>query len=110
VEYDDGLIACSDEGITIRKYDALLRPKRVRYEEIRRVEEFPLSGMHGKWRIWGSGDLSLHHSFNMDWHRPRKQIGLLLDLGQRTQPVITPDEPEQVVAVLREHGIQVTER
>jgi len=24
--------------------------------------------------------------------------------------VITPDEPEQVVAVLREHGVQITER
>ena len=66
--------------------------------------------MRGRWRIWGSGDLSLRHWFNLDWRRPCKQIGLLLDLGRRMQPVITPDEPEQVVAVLREHGIQVTER
>ncbi len=110
MEYDDGRIACTDQGLTIRKYDALLRPKHVRYEEIRSAEEFPLSGMRGKWRIWGSGDLSLHHWFNLDWHRPHQQVGLLLDLGQRTQPVITPDEPEQVVAVLREHGVQITER
>ena len=54
MEYDDGLIACTDQGLTIRKYDALLRPKHVRYEEIRSAEEFRLSGLRGKWRIWGA--------------------------------------------------------
>jgi hypothetical protein len=108
VGYDDGLIACTDEGVVIRRYDLLLRPKRVRYEQIRSAEEFPLGGVRGKWRIWGSGDF--RHWFNFDRHRPEKKIGIALDLGARTQPVITPDEPEQVVAALREHGVQVTER
>jgi hypothetical protein len=34
--------------------------------------------------------------------------GLALDLGKRTVPVITPDDPEQVVALFRRHGIVVT--
>jgi hypothetical protein len=110
VEYDDGLIACSEDGLVIRKYDALLRPKRIRYKEIKAAEEFRLGRVRGRWRIWGSGDLHLRYWFNLDWHRPRKQVGLVLDLGKRMQPVITPDDPSQVVAALHEHGVLVTER
>jgi hypothetical protein len=110
VEYDDGLIAIDDDGLVIRKYDALLRPKRIRYEEIKAAEEFPLGRVRGRWRIWGSGDLNLRHWFNLDWHRPHKDVGLVLDLGKRMQPVITPDDPSRAVAALREHGVVVTER
>ena len=44
------------------------------------------------------------------WHRPTKHVGLVLDLGKPVEPVITPDDPQRVVAVLREHGVDVTER
>jgi hypothetical protein len=108
VEYDDGLIAIDDDGVVIRRYDALLRSKHVRYEEIRTAKEFPLGGVRGKWRIWGSGDF--RHWFNFDRHRPSKRVGLALDLGKRWMPVITPDDPSQVVAALREHGVVVTAR
>lgn len=47
---------------------------------------------------------------NFDWHRPKKHVGLVLDLGKPVEPVITPDDPQRVVAVLREHGVDVTER
>ena len=46
--------------------------------------------------------------FNFDRHRPRKQVGLVLDLGKRIKPVITPDDPQRVLAVLRQHGVDVT--
>jgi hypothetical protein len=35
-------------------------------------------------------------------------VCLARDLGKRTMPMITPDDPEQVVAVLSRHGIAVT--
>jgi hypothetical protein len=31
----------------------------------------------------------------------------VLDLGKPVEPVITPDDPQRVVAVLREHGVAV---
>lgn len=58
-----------------------------------------------KWRIWGSTDL--RHWFNLDWHWPNKKVGLVLDLGKHMKPVITPDDPQRVVAVLRQHGVEV---
>jgi hypothetical protein len=108
MEYDDGLIACSEDGLTIRRYGLFLGPKDVPYTEIREVEQVELRGFSfGKWRIWGSTDL--RHWFNMDWRRPKKQAGLVLYLDDRMKPVITPDDPQRVVEVLRTHGIDVTE-
>ena len=109
MEYDDGLIACSDVALVIRRNGALLRTKRVPYDRIRSVAQVELGAFSfGHWRIWGSTDL--RHWFNFDWHRPQKQVGLVLDLGKATKPVITPDDPQHVVTVLRQHGVSVTVR
>jgi hypothetical protein len=106
-EYDDGLIACSADGLTIRRYDLFLRPKTIRYAEIRRATQVDLRGFRfGRWRLWGSSDL--RHWFNFDRTRPRKRVGLVLELGARTKPVLTPDDPPRVVAVLRSHDVAVT--
>jgi hypothetical protein len=67
-----------------------------------------IEGRFGNWRLWGSTDL--RHWFNLDRRRPRKHVGLVLDLGERTKPVITPDDPQRVIAVLRAHGVSVTAR
>jgi hypothetical protein len=45
VEYDDGLIACSGEGLVIRRYSAFLRPKQVPYAQIRAVKQVGLGGV-----------------------------------------------------------------
>lgn len=56
----DGSIACSDDGLIIRRYDLLLRPKTVSYTEIRRTRQVELHGFRfGNWRLWGSSDFSL---------------------------------------------------
>jgi hypothetical protein len=109
MQYDDGLIACSDDGLIVRRYDLLLRPKTVPYTEIRKAGQVELRGFRfGNWRLWGSTDL--RHWFNFDRRRPRKQLGLVLDIGQSVKPVITPDEPQRVIAVLRSHGVGITGR
>jgi hypothetical protein len=109
-EYDDGLIACSGEGLVIRRYGALLRPKEVPYAQIRTATRVPLdsSVSFSRWRIWGSSDL--RHWFNFDRHRPGKRIGFVLDLSDWLEPVITPDDPERLAAVLHDHGVAVGER
>ena len=51
MEYDDGLIACADDGLVIRRYTLLLRPRRVPYGDLR-------------------------HRWNFDGHRPSKEVAL----------------------------------
>ena len=103
-EYDDGLIVCTDTALVIRRYDAFQRPKRIPYEQIQLAKQVELSPAR-RWRIWGSGDL--RHWWNYDSSRPNKRGAIVLDLGKHWQPVITPDDPEQVVQVLRSHGVVV---
>jgi hypothetical protein len=45
---------------------------------------------------------------DFDPHRPRKDVAVVLDLGERVKPVITPDDPGQLVELLRRHGVQVS--
>jgi hypothetical protein len=106
-EYDDGLITCDDDALVISRYDMFLRPRRIPYRAIRSATRFEMTRWRGKWRIWGSGDL--RHWFNYDRNRPNKQVAFVLDVGKKMLPVITPDKPEQVAAVLRKHGVEVEE-
>ncbi|WP_394617568.1 hypothetical protein JNUCC0626_00205 [Lentzea sp. JNUCC 0626] len=103
--YDDGLIVCGDEELVIRRYYfPFARPKRVRYHRIRSARRFELTSLTGRYRYWGSGNL--RQWFNLDPKRHRKREGLVLDLGGRMQPVITPDDVDAVLAVLADHGIR----
>ncbi|MGH9056554.1 MAG: hypothetical protein ACRDYY_11940 [Acidimicrobiales bacterium] len=98
--YDDGRIACGDDALVIRMY-YLWGAKTIPYTAIRSVAKRPLTEVTGKWRIWGSGDLV--HWWNLDPKRPRKQTALVIDLGKRIVPMITPDDPDAVERVLTEH-------
>jgi hypothetical protein len=44
---------------------------------------------------------------SLDPARLRKTTGLILDLGHFVRPFITPDDPERVEAVIREHATLV---
>lgn len=97
--YDDGRIACDERGVTIRWYYPW-GTKRVPYDAIRSVKERPLSLVRGRWRIWGSGDFV--HWYNLDPTRTRKDVALVLDLGRRVKPTITPDDPDTVRRIVDE--------
>jgi hypothetical protein len=101
--YDDGRIACADDGLVIRWY-YLWGAKRIPYSAIKAVSRLPLTGASSvrRWRIWGSGDFV--HWWNLDTTRPNKGLALVLDVGQRIRPTITPDDPESVEAILRERS------
>lgn len=104
-DYDDGLVACRDVELVIRRYYfPFALPKRVRYDRIRLVRRVPLTWLNGKYRAWGSGNFT--QWFNLDFRRHRKSEGLVLELGGWVQPVITPDDVEQVLAVLAAHGVR----
>lgn len=99
VRYEDPHISCDDEGITIRKYAFPLGEKRVRYEDIQRYHVHPMGPLTGKLRIWGG---NLRYWFHLDSKRPWKDRAIVLDLGKRTLPVLTPDQLEPVLELLRE--------
>lgn len=100
MDYDDGLVACADDALVIRRYYFPLgTSKQVPYSTIRSVR----SCAAGKGRIWGSGDFI--HWRNLDVHRPQKDTGLIIDTGRRIKPVITPDDPGEVIRVLSSHGV-----
>jgi hypothetical protein len=103
--YDDGRVACTDQEIIIRRY-YLAGEKRIKYPAIREVRQVPLSWI-GKWRIQGTSDFI--HWFNFDSQRPGRETALVIYLErQRVRPVITPGDPDRVVAELRAHGVNVT--
>jgi hypothetical protein len=40
----------------------------------------------------------------LDPQRPKKSVGLILDVGRFVRPFITPDDPNAVEALIREHA------
>lgn len=98
--YDDGGVVCDDTGIRIRWYYPW-GAKAIPYSAVRGVLTRPLSRVRGRWRLWGSGDFT--HWYNLDLGRPGKSSALELDLGRRVIPTITPDEPETVARIIRDH-------
>jgi hypothetical protein len=98
--YDDGRIACDDEGITIRWY-YLWGRKRIPYGAVRGFRARPLTALRGRWRLWGSGDFV--HWYNLDVRRPGKRTAIELDLGGRVRPTITPDDADVVARILADH-------
>jgi hypothetical protein len=104
VPYEDDQVACSDIDLVIKRYYFPARSKRIPYSDIRDVTRWELTGVMAlsRWRIWGSGDFV--HWWNLDPKRPRKSVALVLDIGKRVKPTITPNDPDQVEQILRAHG------
>jgi hypothetical protein len=98
--YDDGRIACDDAALLIRRYYPW-GTKTIPYSSIRSVNRRPLSPIRGRWRIWGSGDFK--HWWNLDPGRPHKTVALEIDLDRRAVPMITPEDPNAVERILKEH-------
>lgn len=97
MEYDDGGVACEEAALVIRRYYPW-GAKKIPYGSIRAVKSRQMTGLRGKWRIWGSGDFK--HWWNLDSGRPRKSVALEIDLGGWIVPTITPDDPEVVDRLL----------
>jgi hypothetical protein len=106
MSYDDGRVAFTEDSLVIRGYYLPWWPKRIRYSDIKRVRRRPMSGLTGKYRIWGSGDFV--HWWNIDPHRPDKATAFEIELSRGTiRPMITPDDPDQVAAELATRGLTV---
>lgn len=98
--YRDRWIECTSEEVRIRGYYFPWGTKRIPHSTIRGLERIRLGVGTGKGRIWGTADP--RYWFNLGPGRPGKEGGLVLDVGRRVRPVITPDDPEQAEAAIRQ--------
>jgi hypothetical protein len=83
VLYDDGTIACDDTELIVRRRYPW-RAKRIPYSSIRSVRRRPLSPVP-------------------DPGRRYTPEALEIELGRRSAPTITPDDPKAVERIVREH-------
>lgn len=103
--YRDAWISCSDEAIRIRGYYFPWGTKTIPYGSIRSVRRVRPGPLTGQFRLWGTASPTVWTS--LDPHRMRKTEGLLLDVGRRIRPYVTPDDAAAVVAVLSRHAVTV---
>lgn len=99
--YEDGGLILDEEGVTIRRYYfPWAGAKRISYRQLRHVEAHPMGALTGRGRIWGT--TTARYWLPLDLERPRKQTLLVLDIGRRVRPAVSPDDPDQVLELLRE--------
>ena len=104
-EYHDRWIECTSDGLRIRAYYFPWGTKRIRYASIKGVDVVDLTPARGRGRIWGTANF--RYWAGLDPQRPRKAQGIILDLGRRVRPFLTPDDPAAVVDCIHRHtGLQ----
>jgi hypothetical protein len=101
-DYNDGRVECTKDGVHLHWYYFPVGSKRIPYGNIREVQRVDIGAFRGRARIWGTANF--HYWANLDPARPKKKVGLVLDLGKSVKPFITPDNPELVEALIRERA------
>ena len=99
--YADRWIRCTDEGITVRGYYFPWGAKHIPYDTIRGIRRVAMSFSRGKGRVWGTASPTLWASF--DPGRGKKSTALVLDVGKRVRPFLTPDDPAAFLAEVAAH-------
>jgi hypothetical protein len=100
--YRDHWITCTEHDLVIRGYYFPTgTPKRIPYGEIRSVALVEMGALSGKGRLWGTA--SPRYWAHLDLSRPRKKTALVLDLGRRVKPFVTPTDPDRVLEIIESH-------
>jgi hypothetical protein len=92
-------IICEDDSLTLRHYYPW-GSKRISYTSIVGVQKVTLTATRGRLRVWGSANFAFWA--NLDGRRPKKSTGLILDVGTKVKPFITPDDLDRVDGTIRE--------
>ena len=99
--YRDRWITCTDTDVIVRGYYFPLgTPKVIPYADIRSVAAVNMGALTGKGRLWGTS--SPRYWAHLDVGRPWKRTALVLDVGGRVMPFITPSDPERVREIIEE--------
>lgn len=109
VLYEDRFITCEPDALAVRWYFFPAGTKRIPYDDIRSVERVRVTARAWKGRIWGTGNPRFWA--HLDPGRPHKPWALVLDVGARVRPVVTPDDADAVLSVLRQraHGAEIVQ-
>lgn len=97
--YRDGMVTLDEEGVVVSAYFLPFGRRRIRYDQIRRVSEYPLTGGR-QWRVHGFG--WPRQWYHRDWHRAERVVGLELETDAWLHPVLTPIEVDVVKQILAE--------
>ena len=100
--YRDRWITCTQDGLRIRGYYFPWGDKTIPYADIRSVRRVEMGPLSGQGRIWGTANPTLWAS--LDPAGGGKAEALVLDVGRRVRPFITPDDVGAVEAAIRDHG------
>jgi hypothetical protein len=92
-------MTCDETSVTLRRYYPW-GPKTIPFSSIKAVQRVTLSPSRGRARLWGSANI--HLWANLDTKRTRKREGLILNVGKRVKPFITPDDTDTLENLLRE--------
>src|SRR5215469_13678062 len=101
MQYDDGLVALDPDGLLIRRYYPW-GSRRIPYGSIRSFKRLPPIRVR-KWRLWGSGDFI--HWWNLDPHRPKKDVAIEMDVGKQVRPTVTPNDPGAFERILQKKTV-----
>ena len=92
-------VVCEQDRLILRHYYPW-RSKTIPYSSIVGVQRVTLTPTRGQMRIWGSANFTLWA--NLDGRRTKKVSGLILDVGTKVRPFITPDDVDKVDTIIRE--------
>ncbi len=101
-DYVDPMVQCVANVVRIRGYYFPWGTKTIPYESIKGVRSVDIATFTGRARIWGTANPG--YWANFDPQRPKKKVALILDLGKKVKPLITPDDPGEVEKVIRERS------
>ena len=101
-DFRDATVRCAATGVSLRGYYPPWVTKNIAYASIRSLRRVETAALRGRARIWGTANPGLWANF--DASRPKKKFALILDLGKRVNPFITPDDPDAVESVIRERA------
>jgi hypothetical protein len=97
--YQDKFITITHDEITINYY-YLWYPmsKKINFSTVKNVDLINLTLFSGRFKFWGINHLM--YWYHMDINRHSKKEGIILDLGRRIKPAITPNNVIQVYEIL----------
>ncbi|MFI0720954.1 hypothetical protein [Streptomyces sp. NPDC021224] len=101
--YRDTWISCTDDAIRIRGYYFPWGTKKIRYGSLAAAKRVRLGPTTGQLRLWGTASWTVWAS--LDPGRMRKSEGVLLDVGHRVRPLVTPADVGAFLAALDAHGV-----
>jgi len=98
--YEDATVALDDDGLTIKSYRWPGDERRIDYGSIVRREVFEMGLWSGRFRVVGIGFGRPRDWFPWGRSPTNRTTAISLDVGSLVRPVIVPDDPAAVDAIL----------